>query len=327
MIKTLAAVVSALAIGIFGLGWFWVSKRELMDPASATITPIPARYDSDRAFGFLKKLCDLGPRPSGSAAMKLQQQLLTETFEGLGAQVTMQTFDIRHPENGAPVQLANLIAAWHPERPKRFLLSAHYDTRPYPDQDRRNPKGVFVGANDGASGTAALVELAHQLDDLPSDVGVDLVLFDGEEFVWQQGRDDYFLGSSFFAEKYKSSPPAIPYRAGVLLDMVADRELKIYYERNSMRYARDVATAIWNTADRLGVRAFIPRARHEIQDDHLPLNRIAGIPTVDLIDFDYPRPGIGAPTYWHTEQDVPANCSGQSLAAVVWVVHQWLKEQ
>ncbi len=203
----------------------------------------------------------------------------------------------------------------------------HYDTRPYPDQDRRNKKGTFVGANDGASGAAALVELAHHLNDLPADVGVDLVLFDGEEFVWQQGRDDYFLGSKFFAEKYKSNPPPVRYQAGILLDMIGDRELKIYYERNSLRYARDVAKSIWQTADQLGADAFIARSRHEVQDDHLPLNQIAGIPTVDLIDFDYPRPGIGAPNYWHTEQDVPENCSGQSLATVVWVVHQWLKQQ
>jgi glutaminyl-peptide cyclotransferase len=152
-------------------------------------------------------------------------------------------------------------------------------------------------------------------------------LFDGEEFIWQQGRDEYFLGSNFFAEKYKSEPPAIPYQAGVLLDMVGDRELKIYYEGNSMKYARNVAKSIWRTADKLGVRAFVSRNRHTIQDDHLPLNEIAGIPTVDLIDFDYPRPGIGAPQYWHTEQDLPANCSGESLAAVVWVVHEWLKQQ
>ena len=154
-----------------------------------------------------------------------------------------------------------------------------------------------------------------------------MVLFDGEEFILRQGRDEYFLGSKFFAKKYKSEPPQIGYRAGVLLDMIGDRELKIYYERNSMRYARDIAKEIWATAARLGVRAFVPRGRHTVDDDHIPLNQIAGIPTVDLIDFDYPRPGIGAPSYWHTEQDVPENCSGQSLAAVVWVVHEWLKSQ
>ena len=295
--------------------------------AGPTAGAIPAQYEPKRAFEYLKQICDLGPRPSGSAQMKRQQVFLKKFFETQGATVSMQNFDIRHPETGAAVEMSNLIASWHVDRPKRFLFCAHYDTRPFPDRDANNPRGVFVGANDGASGVAALMELAHQLDQLPAKVGVDIVLFDGEEFVFEQGRDDYFLGSTFFAEKYKSQPPAIPYTAGVLLDMVGDRELRIYYERNSLKYARNVARGIWQTADQLGVRAFVSRPRHNIDDDHIPLNEIARIPTVDLIDFDYPRPGFGAPSYWHTEQDVPGNCSGESLAAVVWVVHQWLLKQ
>jgi glutaminyl-peptide cyclotransferase len=302
-----------------------------LDQGPSTTTPIvgaiPAEYQPERAFRYLTDLCDLGPRPSGSVQMKKQQQLLSKFFESQGGAVRMQSFEIRHPDTGVPVEMSNLIASWHPGRPKRFLFCAHYDTRPFPDRDSENPKGLFVGANDGASGVAALMELAHQLSVLPADVGIDIVLFDGEEFVFQQGRDDYFLGSTFFAEKYKAQPPAIPYQAGVLLDMVGDRELKIYYERNSMKYARNVARGIWETADKLGVKAFVSRSRHNIDDDHIPLNEIALIPTVDLIDFDYPRPGFGAPSYWHTEQDVPANCSGDSIAAVVWVVHQWLQRQ
>ena len=288
---------------------------------------IPAQYKPDRAFGYLTTLCDLGPRPSGSSQMKKQQQALKKFFETQGAAVRMQSFEIRHPETGVPVGMSNLIASWYPNRPKRFLFCAHYDTRPFPDRDSANPRGVFVGANDGASGVAALMELAHQFSVLPEDVGVDIVLFDGEEFVFEQGRDDYFLGSTFFAEKYKMEPPAVPYQAGVLLDMVGDRELKIYHEVNSLKYARSVVRGIWNTAEELGVSAFVSRPRHNIDDDHIPLNKIARIPTVDLIDFDYPRPGFGAPQYWHTEQDIPANCSGDSLAAVVWVVHQWLQQQ
>ena len=124
----------------------------------------------------------------------------------------MQTFDIRHPEDGSDVVMANLIAAWHPQRAKRYLLCAHYDTRPFPDQDLRNRRGTFIGANDGASGTAALMELANQLGDLPPDVGVDIVLFDGEEFVWQQGRDDYFLGSTFLRKSTLRRLPQFPTR-------------------------------------------------------------------------------------------------------------------
>ncbi|KAA1258810.1 Peptidase family M28 [Rubripirellula obstinata] len=310
-------------IGWMG-GWFEKAGPRGQPP---TLKPIPSQYDPDRVMGYMLRLCEFGPRPSGSPAMKAQQDYLQEFFVQRGANVSFQRLETRHPETGSPVPLANLIASWGPDRPKRFLLCAHYDTRPYPDQDRDNPKGVFIGANDGASGTAALMEMSHQFASLPADIGVDVVLFDAEEFVWQQGRDEYFLGSGFFAENYKANPPAVPYQSGVLLDMIGDRELRIYYEQNSLRYARDVTRSIWKTAQRLGVQAFVPRARHTISDDHIPLNQIAKIPTTDLIDFDYPRPGIGAPSYWHTEKDIPENCSGESMAAVVWVVHQWILSQ
>lgn len=326
--RSLAAIFMIL-LGLLVVVAFWggVFDRGPVAPVSPVVNAIPRQYDPDRAFGYLTQICDIGLRPSGSPGMETQQQMLQKFFKERGAIVSMQTFEIRHPEDGSPVPMANLIASWHPTRPKRFLFCAHYDTRPFPDQDRRNKRGRFIGANDGGSGTAALMELSHQLNDLPADVGVDIVLFDGEEFVFEQGRDDYFLGSNFFANKYVQTPPAVPYRAGVLLDMIGDRELAIYYEQNSMRYARDVNKSIWRVAGQLGVRAFVPRSRHKIDDDHIPLNQIAKIPTVDLIDFDYPRPGFNAPSYWHTEQDVPENCSGQSLAAVVWVVHAWLKQQ
>ena len=109
--------------------------------------------------------------------------------------------------------------------------------------------------------------------------------------------------------------------------LVGDRELAIFYERNSWQMAREVTRSLFKTAERLGVTAFVPRIRHEIRDDHLPLNEIAKIPTTDLIDFDYPRPGFGVQSHWHTTRDVPEQCSGQSLVTVVYVVHSWLKSQ
>lgn len=289
---------------------------------------MPPRFDADRAFGYLVQLCDFGPRPTGSPAMQRQREFLEAFFRERGAEVRIQEAAIRHPTTGESVTMANLIASWHPDRPQRYLLCAHYDTRPYPDQDRYNPRGVFVGANDGASGTAALMELSHHLGDLPDHVGIDIVLFDAEEFVFAEGRDEYFLGSIHFAQQYRMNPPAVPYTAGILLDMVGDKELMLLYERNSMRYARDVAVSVWKVAADLGARAFVPRIRSQpIRDDHIPLNEIARIPTIDIIDFDYPRPGFGAPQYWHTEQDIPENCSGESLVTVVWVVHEWLRRQ
>lgn len=321
-------VIGGITIGLLATGLAVWTKRAAA-PAGQRSSPlvIPAPYDPDRAMGYLIEICNLGPRPSATPAMQRQQALLSDFFEQRGGEVELQSFRARHPDTGQAVELANLIARWHPERSKRFLLAAHYDTRPFPDRDPVNPRGRFVGANDGASGVAALMELSHHFDQLPADVGVDIVLFDGEELVYKDPRDEYFLGSTHFARQYVAMPPAIPYRAGVLLDMVGDKELAIYYERNSWRYARDVTKSLFATAERLKVDAFVPRLRHEIRDDHLPLNEIAKIPTTDLIDFDYPRPGIGAPSYWHTTKDVPENCSGQSLAAVVYVVHQWLLEQ
>lgn len=323
--RVLTAALAVAAVGLVVVALGGIDRGP--SGSSPVAGAIPEQYDPARAFGYLKQLCDIGPRPTGSEAMRRQQAALATFFRRQGAEVEFQRRDIRHPETGQVVPMANLVARWYPERPRRFLLCAHYDTRPFPDRDPQNPTGTFVGANDGASGTAALMELSHQLAELPANVGVDIVLFDAEEFVFDEARDEYFLGSTYFAQLYRAEPPEVPYIAGVLLDMVGDRELKIYYERNSLRYAREVAHSIWATAEELGVRAFVPRSRHEIRDDHIPLNRIAAIPTVDLIDFDYPRPGIGAPSYWHTEQDVPANCSGESLAAVVWVVHTWLLGQ
>ncbi|MEM6363894.1 MAG: M28 family peptidase [Planctomycetota bacterium] len=324
-----AAFFAALAvIGValsVGLDLFGEPSASAIDQLSRE--PIPSAYDPERAMGYLSQLCEFGPRPSGSDAMRRQQQYLQTFFENQGADVRLQSTTIRHPQTGESVGISNFIASFYPERPVRFLACAHYDTRPFPDRDRTNPKGIFLGANDGASGTAALMEWSHQFDSLPRMIGIDVVLFDAEEFVFGENAGEYFLGSTFFAQQYRIDPPAIPYQAGILLDMVGDKELMLLYERNSLRYARSLTKSIWATARRLGVTAFVDRTRmQEIRDDHLPLNQIARIPTTDLIDFDYPRPGFRAPQYWHTTQDVPANCDGRSLAAVVWVLDEWIRE-
>jgi Zn-dependent M28 family amino/carboxypeptidase len=182
-----------------------------------------------------------------------------------------------------------------------------------------------VGANDGASGVAILAELGHHMASV-AEVGVDFVLFDGEEFVFDDDRDKYFIGSEYFARDYATKPPTHRYRYGVLLDMVGDANLQIFQEGNSVTW-RDSAPLvydIWRTARGLGVREFIPRPGHTIRDDHLALHDIAGIPSCDIIDFDYPRPGARG-SYWHTTLDTPDKCSPLSLAKVGWVVLEWLK--
>ena len=277
-------------------------------------------FNGQRAYDYLNELCALGPRVSGSPAMQAQQKLLTEHFQKLGAKVSPQAFQIRHPQNGKAVGMANLLVEWQPERRERILLCAHYDTRPYPDQDPRNPRGTFLGANDGASGTALLMELGQQMSGIKGNLGVDFVFFDGEEFVFAD-RDPYFLGSEYFAGSYANARPQNPrYRCAVLLDMVGDADLQIYQERHGMTWddTRPLVQEIWATARRLGVREFIAAPKYDIRDDHLPLHNTAGIPSCDVIDFEYPA--------WHTQDDKPERCSALSLAKVGWVVEEWLKQ-
>jgi len=282
-------------------------------------------FEGDRAYQHLQDVCAIGPRVSGTAGMAKQQALLRAHFEAIGGEVLMQEFDVRHPETGNKLTMANMIVRFTPERKDRIIICGHYDTRPFPDRDPRNPKGVFVGANDGGSGVAVMMELGRYLPELKSTYGVDLVFFDGEELIYNDRRDPYFLGSEYFAKQYVANPHNFTYRAGVLLDMVGDADLQIYQERNSLTYARSMVQDVWSIARKLGVREFIPRMRHEVRDDHLALNRIAKIPTIDIIDFDYPRPGQRR-SYWHTQQDVPANCSAESLEKVGKVVHEWLRQ-
>lgn len=281
-------------------------------------------FSGERAFAHLEAICALGPRPSGSPGMARQRALLVEHFRAAGGTVSGQAFQIRDRRTGDPVVMENLVVVWHPDRLDRVLVGVHYDTRPFPDRDARDPRGVFIGANDGASGVAVLMELAAMMRPLPGPIGIDFVLFDAEEYV-VGARDPYFLGSTFFARQYaadvRSEAITHRYRAGVILDMVGDRDLAIWQERHSVDWAdtRPVVDSIWETARRLGVKQFVSRPKHAVDDDHVPLRMIGGIPTCDVIDFDYPA--------WHTTADTPENCSSESLEAVGRVMLAWLRSQ
>ena len=302
------AAVSLAAASL--LAWAPPAKPK---PKAAMGNPI----DAERTFKYLTEVCAIGARPSGSPGMEKQQKLITDHFEKFGCQVKLQPFDAPHPLTGRPVRMNNIIISWHPETKERVLLCAHYDTRPFPDRENTAEarRGLFVGANDGASGVALFMELAHHMELLKPAFGVDFVLFDGEELVFDR-QGTYFLGAEYFARSYIDSPPAHRYKYGILVDMIADKQLSLYFERNSLTHAPELAKSVWNTAKKLQIPEFIARTKHEIQDDHLALNEIAGIPTIDIIDFDYP--------FWHTRRDTPANCSGESISKVGYVLLQWL---
>lgn len=289
--------------------------------------------DGERAFGFLERICALGPRITGSDAMKSQQQLLAKHFNRLEGNVRMQGFRFPHPLNGSPTTGTNMIVEWHPDRKDRILICVHYDTRPQgdnPEVPRHQRGDIFLGANDGASGAALLMELAYQMPKLESRYGVDFLLVDAEEYVFSNSpRARYFWGSEFFARDYVQNPPEYRYRKGVVLDMIGDRHLQIYQDRNSVwwRDTRPVTQEIWAVAKKLGVKEFIPRThpkmRVPIRDDHLMLHNIGKIPTCEIIDFDYPKFPVNR--YWHTADDTPDRCSGTSLAKVGWVMLEWLR--
>ncbi len=288
-----------------------------------TLEQIP--FDGRAAYEYLKQICAVGPRPSGSAGMVAQQKILSEYFQRLGAQVRFQEFRAPNPLDQSSVPMANMIVQWHPDRMERILLCTHYDTRPLPDHDPRNMNGVHIGANDGASGLAVLMELGKWMPRLESKYGVDFVLFDGSQFVYKEGRwrhpgDPSNLGAKEFAHSYVNDPPPYKYHWGVLVNMVGNADLHVYEEMNSMSYraTRPLVEDIWRVAYQTGVREFVATRKDSVSDDHLRLNDIAKIPTCEIIDFDDPN--------WRTQQDTPDHCSPLSLAKVGWVVLQWLPQ-
>lgn len=294
--------------------------------ASGNLTGGESKFDEKAAFGYLQEICKIGPRPSASPGMRKQQLYLQKHFQEIGGEFLSQKFQARSPYSGKLVELHNLIVRWHPKRTKRLLICCHHDTRPFADSDPRDPRARFIGANDGGSGVALLCELGKHMEALDGEYGVDFIFFDGEEFVIQRQRDPLFLGSTYFAQQYAAGAVGWRYDQAVLVDMVGDKELQIYMEGNSLSFARELTQDIWMVAKQVGVNEFVPQQRHEIRDDHLPLNQIARIPTCDIIDFDYPNLAKGN-SYWHTRQDTIENCSAESLGKVGSVVLAWLKSK
>jgi hypothetical protein len=284
------------------------------DPES----PVPAAFDADRAMKYLEEICKIGPRISGSEGMKKQQELIKKHFESLGLRVEFQRFTARQVSQRQPVEMANILASWHPEKVRHVVLCSHYDTRPIADQepDQRKWHDPFISANDGASGVAMLMELANHLDKMKPQVGVDLVLFDGEEYIFEPVRDKFFFGSEYYAEVYRRERPIQRAVAAILLDMIAGKRLRLPVEQNSWFNASGVVQELWGIAAEQGCPAFQNRMGSSVLDDHMALNR-AGIPAVDLIDFEYP--------HWHRLSDTPANCSAESMRQVAKVLLTWLQ--
>jgi Zn-dependent M28 family amino/carboxypeptidase len=223
----------------------------------------------------------------------------------------LQPFVLDDLVNEESYDLTNIIARFKVDEPEQILIGAHWDTRPWADEDPEPEKrnDPIVGANDGASGVAVVLELARILNVSPPPIGVTLVLFDGEDMGRPGIPKSYAQGSLAFA---KDLPIEKPDEA-IILDMIGDAELHIPIERFSYQQNRQLVKKLWGLAKVLNLGAFESRIVHTIYDDHVPLWAEAKIPAVDIIDFNYPN---SYKNYWHTTQDLPENCSAESLGQV-----------
>jgi glutaminyl-peptide cyclotransferase len=267
-------------------------------------------FDGQRAYEILKDQVSFGPRVPNTYAHQQCLNFLEMELKKYADEVKLQNFTDIAYENQT-LKLTNIIASFRPKTEKRILLCAHWDSNPWASQDSalKNRNKPIPGANDGASGVAVLLEIARILKSTPPLIGVDIVLFDGEDFAHSSDINAFLRGSKYFAKHIET--PFIPVY-GILLDMIGDKQLEIPKEGYSMKYAPDIVEKVWSVAKDLNMSQFVDETQSEIIDDHLPLNQ-AGIKTIDLIDFNYPD---ATNKYWHTLQDTPDKCSPESLEAV-----------
>ena len=268
----------------------------------------PPDFNGQKAMDDLIAQCEFGPRPPASPAHDSCRAFLIERLRPLADSVIQQHFTHFDSLRNKQLHMTNIIARFG-SGPKRRILCAHWDTRPIaehdPDTARRDEP--ILGANDGASGVAILLEMARLFSVRPPPVPVDIILFDGEDYGPPGRLDLYLLGSKHFSRFVDPGQ----YEFAILLDMVGDADLRVGPEGYSRRFTPELIDRIWSTAEKMGITEFDRFARYELYDDHIPLLQ-RGIPAVDIIDFSYPP--------WHTHADTPDKCSAASLEKVGRVV-------
>lgn len=294
--------------GIF----FAVGLLSACDPAPTQVRKdlqpkIWQEFSGEKALGHVRIMVDLGPRPPGTEAIEKTRIYLTQQLELCGWKVVRQSFTENTPRG--KVEFTNLIATFGEKGVPFFLIGSHYDTKVF-DTAR------FVGANDGGSSTGVLLELARVLS-LRPDLArkTELVFFDGEEAYENFSETDGLYGSRYFAKQLAAEGKTKQFRGGIVLDMVGDRSLTITLPPDS---PAEMARDIFASAEALNLRKHFTYYDREITDDHTPLNAV-GIPTIDLIDFDFAA--------WHTPDDTIDKVSAESLQTVGAVTAYYLSEK
>ena len=269
------------------------------------------QFDKDKAFQHLLDQCDFGPRNPGSDGYYACRKFIIDNLDGSADDIILQDFSYREEIDNQTYDGQNIIGRFNPDAKFQCIISAHWDTRPWADRDKdkRNHRTPIMGANDGASGVAILLELARILGQNTPPIGVNLVFFDAEDLGSSGVNETYCHGSRYFAKNLPFSHP----NEAINLDMVGDKQLSLPIERYSYQFHPELVRDLWDRAKKLGLDAFIRELDYAIYDDHVPLYKIAGIPAIDIIDFNYPN---SYTNYHHTLNDVVENCSSESLDQV-----------
>ena len=275
-------------------------------------------FSGENAYAMTKAQVDFGPRNPGSAGHSLSLSFLQNELNRYADEVKLQSFS--YAGYNEDLNLTNIIARFNPDNKNRVMICAHWDTRPRSEHTKDSTKRnlPILGANDGASGCGVILELARILDEKKLDIGVDLVLLDGEDYGKENDLDNYCLGSKYYSVNI---PDGVYPRFAILLDMVGDKDAVFMKEASSMEYAPDIVNLVWDIASQQNASSFIPRKGGSIYDDHIPLNQ-AGIKSVDIIDADL----VGADTpverrnYWHSDRDTMENISAGTLQQVGSVI-------
>ncbi len=274
--------------------------------AACRETRPPREFDAAASFGYLERQVAFGPRIPGTPAHERMGNWLDSLLRARADTLMVQSW-IHVTARGDSLPLRNFVARFQPAAPERILLLAHWDTRPFADApgspDSTKP---VPGANDGASGAALLLGVADALHRRAPQVGVDLLFVDGEDYGnFLKQPEDVLIGARYYAAHQPPGPQPL---YAVLFDLVADRELQIFEEGNSLTGAPEVVELVWQAARDLGYENhFVPTPRHVLIDDHMELQKV-GIRAIDVVDFDYPP--------WHTPDDTIDKVSLVSLQIV-----------
>lgn len=278
-------------------------------------------FQADSAYSYVQAQTDFGPRVPNTEAHRRCGDYLAQKLESFGAKVYNQRADLIAYDNTL-LKARNIIGSYLPDNPRRVLLCAHWDSRPYADQDpdQKLHRTPISGANDGASGVGVLLEVARQLQQQAPTIGIDLIFFDAEDYgtpyfyKGPQKEHTWCLGSQYWAKM----PHVENYNAryGILLDMVGGRGAAFYQEVESKEMDAGLVKKIWNTAHRIGYGQFFPkREGSRITDDHIYVYHYRRIPCIDIINYD-PKGDSGFGETWHTHNDTMEHIDRGTLQAV-----------